>query len=117
MIRWLKRVLTAVFLMAWVIILLFPCMAFNLAMQGEIQIGGNSGNHIRLFLLSEKETEGIGVEWQRPFFLNPSCSQTSVTYFLWVGEGENAQFCQCVDPLTGNLSATVSPTCQIEEGP
>jgi len=115
--RWFKRFFALVFLVVWLVIMLFPCMAFNLALREEILIGGSPDNHVRLFLLSEKQTEGIGVERKRPFPAQPSCIQTTVTYFLWVGEGENVQYCQCTDPLTGDPMPNVSPMCQTNEIP
>ena len=65
--RWLKRFFVAVLLMVWLLIMLFPCMAFSLAMRTEIQIGSNPDNHVRVFLVSEELGEGIGMEWKRPF--------------------------------------------------
>jgi hypothetical protein len=109
--RWLKRFFVVVFLVMWLVIMLFPCMAFNLALREEIQIG-SPDNHVRIFLLSEKQTEGIGVERKRPFPAQFSCTQTTVTYLLWVGEGENVQYCHCTDPLTGDSLPNISPTCQ-----
>ena len=115
--HWLKRFFVMLFLVVWLVIMLFPCMAFNLALREEIQIGGSADNYVRIFLLSEKQVEGIGVERKRPFPAQPSCTQTTVAYFLWVGEGENAQYCQCADPLTGDLLPNISPTCQTGETP
>ena len=65
--RWLKRFFGAVLLIVWLLIMLFPCMAFSLAMRTEIQIGRNPDSHVRIFLVSEELEEGIGVEWKRPF--------------------------------------------------
>lgn len=115
--RWLRRFFVMVFLVVWLGIMLFPCLAFNLALREEIQIGGSTDNYARIFLLSEKQVEGIGVERKRPFPGQSSCTQTTVTYFLWVGDGENAQYCQCTDPLTGEALPNLSPTCQTGETP
>jgi hypothetical protein len=106
--RWLKRSLTVVFLIFWLLIMLFPCMAFSLAMRTEIQVGSN----VRIFLVSEEAGEGIGVAWQRPFTASDrDCVQTAVTYFMWTGEAENISYCQCTEPTTGaQLPST--PTCQ-----
>ena len=88
--RWVKRFLTIIFLLFWLLLLLFPCMAFNLAMRTEINIGSN----VRVFLVAEDSGEGIGVEWQRPFTsTDAACTETSVNYFMWEGEPENTTYC------------------------
>lgn len=107
--RWLKRLLIAVLLVVWLVIMLFPCMAFSLAMQTEMQIG----NNVRIFLISEDIGEGIGVEWKRPFSsTDQQCVQTAVNYFMWAGEGENAVFCQCIDTTTGEQLPSTVGACQ-----
>ncbi|MBE2220567.1 MAG: hypothetical protein IAF02_03450 [Anaerolineae bacterium] len=109
MVRWLKRLLVVVFLAVWLVVMLFPCMAFRLAMQTEVQVGSN----VRVFLVSEKSAEGVGVEWKRPFSsTDQQCVQTAVTYFMWVGEGENVTFCQCADTSTGEQFPSTLGICQ-----
>lgn len=105
--RWLKNLLTALFLIVWLLVMLFPCMAFNLAMRTEIQVGSN----IRVFLVAEEIGEGIGIEWQRPFTSNDEvCMQTAVNYLMWEGEPENITYCQCTDLTTGvQLPSTPTP--------
>ena len=84
-------------------------MAFSLAMRTEISIG----NNIRIFLISEEVGEGIGVEWQRPFSTtNQECTQTSVNYFMWAGEGENVTYCQCIDVATGETLPSTPTGCK-----
>lgn len=74
-----------------------PLVAFRLATNGEIRVGQEGGRQVRLFLLQEKETEGIGVQASRPQTDDPSCMMTTVRYFMWRGEGESNQFCICQD--------------------
>ena len=106
--RWLKRFLTAIFLLVWLLLLLFPCMAFNLAMRTEINVGSN----VRVFLISEDLGEGIGVEWQRPFTsTDAACIETAVTYFMWEGEPENTNYCQCTHLTTGEQLPSTA-TCE-----
>ncbi|PIE82307.1 MAG: hypothetical protein CSA11_01085 [Chloroflexi bacterium] len=108
MIRWLKRFLIAIFLLVWFVVLLFPCMAFNLAMRTEMHIGRN----VRVFLVSEEIGEGIGVEWKRPFTTpDLSCTQTAVNYFMWAGSPENVTYCQCTDPTTGETLPSTPTSC------
>jgi hypothetical protein len=107
--RWLKRLFSAVFLVVWLVIMLFPCMAFRLAMQTEVQVGSN----VRVFLIAEDNEEGIGVEWKRPFTAtNQQCVQTAVHYFMWTGEGEDAIFCQCTDSNTGEQLPSITGACE-----
>ena len=111
---WLKKLLIAVFLVFWLLIMLFPCMAFNLAMRTEIQIGSN----VRIFLISEQHGEGVGLEWQRPFTSTDlHCEQTAVNYFMWAGEAENVTYCQCTDTTTGEQLPSTQSVCQKGETP
>lgn len=112
--RWLKRVLGIVVLIGWLLVMLFPCMAFSLAMRTELQIGRNT----RVFLISEKTAEGIGVERQRPFSAtNALCVETAVTYFMWTGKEEPVTYCQCTDATTGETLPSTATTCQTGETP
>lgn len=107
--RWLKKLLLAILLVVWLLIMLFPCMAFNLAMRTEMQVG----NNVRIFLVSEKHGEGVGVEWKRPFSAtNAHCMQTAVNYFMWAGEGEPVVYCQCTDSTTGEQLPSTPSACQ-----
>lgn len=106
---WLKRFFTGVIFVIWLLIMLFPCMAFNLATRTQLQIG----NQMRIFLISEEIGEGIGVEWQRPFSTtDQQCMQTSVQYFMWTGEGEDIVYCQCTNPTTGESLPSTPTACQ-----
>lgn len=112
--RWLKRFFVAILLMGWLLIMLFPCMAFSLALRTEIQIGSN----VRVFLVSEEAGEGIGMEWQRPFSSSSTqCIETAVTYLMWAGEGEPVVYCQCTDTTTGQQLPSTPTTCQTGETP
>ena len=107
--RWLKRLLFAVLFVLWLLIMLFPCMAFSLAMQTGVQVGSN----VRIFLISEERDEGIGVEWKRPFTAtDQQCVQTAVHYFMWTGEGEDVIFCQCTDSNTGEQFPSTAGACK-----
>jgi len=98
----------SLFLLVWLFLISLPLFAFVLAARQQITIGSDEYNHLRIFLLQEKDAEGIGIEFARPFSADPSCVQTSVRYFMWTGEPENVTYCQCFDPQTNdNLPATV----------
>lgn len=76
--------------------MLFPVVAVVLATQKQIVVGRDQGRQLRLFLLEEREQEGVGIEWTRPVETGGErCLQTRLTYLMWVGEGENVTFCRC----------------------
>jgi hypothetical protein len=108
--RWLRRLLYLLFFIIWLLVMSFPFVAFLLATQGELQLGSSARNHLRLFLIQEEEADGLGLEWTRPSPQAPSCSRTTVSFFLWEGEGNNVSYCQCYDTLTGDL-LSVQESC------
>jgi hypothetical protein len=104
---WVRRLAYLLGILLWLLVLSIPFFMFALAARQQLQIGAAQENHIRLFLIQEKDAEGIGLEIARPEPDNPNCAQTSVRYFMWSGEPENVTFCHCFDPQTGHsLSAT-----------
>ena len=115
--RWPRRVLILLFVLAWLGVLLLPTLAVVLARNGQIQLGDSDGRHWRLFLLQEPDFEGLGLERARsvaPPLAAPSalCLATSISNWLWVGEGEGALYCQCTDPTTGETVPDTPPACQ-----
>jgi hypothetical protein len=81
--------------------MVLPFAAAALAIRGQIEIGGNDGRHLRIFLIQERNSEGVGVAWSRPLSAAPNCRRTSVSYLMWRGTGENVSYCLCSDPATG----------------
>ena len=80
-----------------------PLLTAVLARQGQIQVGRPEGSRVRLFLLQERQVEGVGLEWSRPLRQEPGCHRTTVIYFMWRGQGENVRFVTCpaaVNPAT-----------------
>ena len=100
--RWLRRLLYSFLLLIWVMVMSFPIVAFTLANKGQIQVGG-ADYRIRLFMVLDEDTEGVGIEWQRPLSSTPTCQRTSVTYITWVGEAENARYCSCEEEGNGRV--------------
>lgn len=102
----------------WLGIMLIPTAAFVLARNEQLQIGDSTGPHWRLFLLQEARTEGLGLERARKVSPPPDapetarCLRTSVRYWLWTGEGESADYCQCLDEATGAGLPITPPACQ-----
>lgn len=93
----LRRLAYFVVFLLWLLIMLFPVVAVVLATQEQIQIGKETNSHVRLFLLQEGENEGVGIEWTRHVREPERCTQTSLFYLIWEGEGDNATYCQCYD--------------------
>ena len=115
--RWPRRLLMLTFVLLWLAVMLFPTLAVVLARNGQIQLGDSDGRHWRLFLLQEPDFEGLGLERARstaPPLSAPAavCLQTSVSYWLWAGEGQDALYCQCTDPTTGAAVPDTPPACQ-----
>lgn len=107
--RWSRRLVYLLLLLLWLLFISLPFFAFTLAGNKQIELGDPSGIYLRIFVLQEKDSEGVGVEFARPYAPAPSCHQTEVRYFMWVGTGEDVTYCQCLDDLSQPLSATAGP--------
>jgi hypothetical protein len=110
--RWLRRLLYFFLFFLWLGVALFPCMAFSLAMNQQAQIGQSEGSHVRVFLLQEAKNEGVGVVWKRPLLSQSACYKTTVSYLMWVGQGENVAYCECPDPQTGEFTRLDGQSCR-----
>ena len=109
--KWVKRAGYLLAILLWLILISFPVVAFLLATQDQIQIG-DAQSGIRLFMLQESDSQGLGLQWTRPYdnnsqesALSGECTQTSLRYFLWEGDGQsqNSDYCQCYDSQTEQL--------------
>lgn len=106
---WARRLIYGLLAVIWLMIMAFPVVAVVLAAQGEIQVGhARSARQARLFLIQERDHEGLGLEWTTP--ASTSCQQGRIIYLMWQGNGENARFCTCVDDL-GAVVSTVPGVC------
>lgn len=103
--RWLRRLFYALIVLLWLLVMVLPIFAFTLASKGEMNWGQEGGRQVRLFLLQEKDLEGIGLQVSRPRADNPTCISTRVSYFMWQGTGQNIQYCSCAD----------GTTCEVDE--
>ncbi|MCB0006911.1 MAG: hypothetical protein KDE04_10670 [Anaerolineales bacterium] len=92
---WLRRLLYLLIVLVWLLVMAFPIFAVVLASRGEIQLGDDPANNSRVFLIQEADAEGIGIQTIRETGDDLVCSETSVTYLMWKGEGENSRFCSC----------------------
>ena len=73
-----------------------PLVAFRLATRGEIVWPRGEASD-RLFVINEPEVQGLGLESVRAFVRgdSPSCARTRVRFFLWKGEGQSVEYCDC----------------------
>ena len=92
---WARRLTYILLAFIWLLVMAFPVVAAVLATQGEINLGRQSARHARLFLVQERDHEGVGLEWSRP--ATDTCRQGCITYLMWQGQGENSRYCTCVD--------------------
>ena len=86
-------------LLAWIILLLFPCFAIALISQGEISVrlGDVPGQSLRIWLIQDATERGIGVArpMTRVLDENTVCLQTDTNFILWAGSGQPASSCEC----------------------
>ncbi|GAB4160329.1 MAG: hypothetical protein Fur0021_32170 [Candidatus Promineifilaceae bacterium] len=109
--QWLRRLGCFLLVLIWLVIVSLPLLAVIVARSGQVRLGAQESAHVRLFLVQEEESNGLGIEWTRASRQAEgagSCWRTSVSYWLWKGEGENVMYCQCVD-AAGNFTHACSP--------
>lgn len=109
--RWRRRFTYIVVTLIWLFLISLPTLTFLLAARQQLQVGQDDRNHVRLFVIQESFAEGIGLEWVRPSPAVENCTQTSVRYFMWVGEAENVFFCQCFDPQSQAAQSATQGAC------
>jgi hypothetical protein len=112
--RWLRRLVYLLVFLVWLLLITSPFLAFMLAARGQIQVGEGPRRYVRLFLVQEEEIQGVGLEWVRPAGGQATCSDGSLTYFTWEGEGQNGDFCQCYDAAGEVLMSVTQQSCQEE---
>lgn len=114
---WVRRLLMFLFVAIWLVVILLPTFAFMLARNGQFQIGDPDDRHWRLFLLQEADVEGLGLERAGYVDAPPDapdtarCLQTTVEYWFWTGQGDDAGYCQCFDETTGEVLPITPPAC------
>ncbi|MFN2143167.1 MAG: hypothetical protein ACK2U5_21955 [Candidatus Promineifilaceae bacterium] len=107
-----RRLAYIVVIFFWLLLMSIPFFMFSLAARQQLQVGPAEDNHIRVFLIQERDAEGIGLEIARAQANAPGCTQTSVRYFMWKGEPENVVFCSCVDMETGDTLPASPGACR-----
>jgi hypothetical protein len=108
---WPRRLLYLFLILVWFMLISIPMIAFTLAARQQIQVGPAEGNHVRLFLIQERDAEGIGLETRRSAGHDANCMQASVRYLMWAGTPENVTYCQCIDTASGELQSAVPGKC------
>ena len=93
--EWGRRLGCLLLFLLWLAVMSLPLLSVLLAARGQIQLGSAERTQVRVFLLQERNVEGVGVEWSRPLRREPGCQQTTITYFMWRGPGENVRFKSC----------------------
>lgn len=117
--RWFRRVVVFLLLLVWLLVMAFPVVAVVLATQKQIEVGGDEGRQVRVFLVQEREQEGVGIEWTRPVAgpgagqeAEGGCRETRLVYLMWVGEGENVTYCRCFAE-DGSLQESYVGSCGV----
>lgn len=91
----LRHLIYLLLFVGWLLVMSLPLLSVVLATQRTIQLGQRSQTHLRLFLVQEQTSEGVGLEWARRQSAAPGCVQTRLIYLMWKGDGDNATYCQC----------------------
>lgn len=86
----------------WLCVINLPCLGVWLAMQGEINWQRGAFDGDRIWLVNEgAPTPQQGLAWaatriERDELANggPLHVRSHVTFFLWQGQGENANYCE-----------------------
>lgn len=110
--RWFRRLIYLFIITIWLLVMAFPVVALVLATQNQLQLGSDPNRHLRIFLVQEDDAAGVGIEWARNYRGDADCTRTSVNYLVWEGEAESVSFCQCYEPLTGDLLPQESNRCE-----
>lgn len=99
----LRRLAYLLVVLAFLILMSLPILAFVLAARGELMFGSDQGSNIRLFMVNATEAEGIGIQRVRKAGPENDCYQGSVRYLLWEGQGKElaADYCMCFDAQDG----------------
>ncbi len=116
----LGRLGCGVLLVVWFFVLLTPCFFLTLAFQQEIRVatGGAPGQELRIWLIMEVETRGIGVSngTVRSASDDSLCVETHINYLLWAGQEDSSLYCECYQRSSADeswsLTTTVTAVCR-----
>ncbi|MFN2221957.1 MAG: hypothetical protein ACK2UH_05365, partial [Candidatus Promineifilaceae bacterium] len=58
----LRRLVYLIVIILFLVVMTLPIFAFVLAARGELMIGSDQGNYLRLFMVNTDQAEGIGLQ-------------------------------------------------------
>lgn len=100
--RILRNLGYILFVVIWLFVMTFPCLAFALVARGELSWDRNTHDWDRVWLLQERNQRGLGYQAERvtsdqSASDGPICVRNSVRYFLWLGTatGADTDYCEC----------------------
>lgn len=112
--RALRRVGCLAGALIWLAVLLLPCLAFVLAVRGDITWERSRFSQDRLWLIRESGQNGLALSDTRPLGRTDAdevCARTVVTFWLWSqGSVERTSYCQC-EQRTPSGDWTLSREC------
>lgn len=111
-------------LMIWLPLILLPIIMFNLATSGEIVLWHGAGmpepeSHpwLKATLIMDIDTRGLNIT--RSSIVSTAsdgltCVQTDVSFWLWAGKGDPAQYCDCYaqNNAAWTLMSTAAGACE-----
>lgn len=103
-----RRIVYLGIVLAWLLLMCFPVLAFTLAINGQVTLG----NTLRIFMVQDTNNQGIGIQWNRQAGEQENCLRSSVRYFMWeqAEQTQNADYCLCYDQ--GNIEGLVTGNCE-----
>lgn len=117
-VSWSRRVGCTLGFILWVFVMLLPCTFCALLTQGQIVVptGSLPGQELRIWLIMDADQRGFGVSSaskRSQTFIDLSCVDTSVGFFLWEGKGESNQYCECYrqDEVSASWVPVTSSEC------
>lgn len=114
----LRRIGCGVALLAWGILMLWPCVLITVLIEGEFVVGlsDRPGHELRMFNIESEDTRGFGFSVAEVAEENADrvCVKTYVRYLIWRGENEPVDYCRCYTRQQENWQATraVNASCE-----
>ena len=111
--KWFRRGGCLVIFIIWLGLMLLPCFFITLLVEKEIIISRSDvpEHEYRFFLLEQPDEQGIGISRARIISGGEDedavCVVTSVSYYLWEGEGDNSTYCNCYEKSGDSWSPTL----------
>lgn len=98
----LRRVGCGALVVVWILLMLSPCVLVTVLAQGEfvVNLSDRAGHEIRLFEIQNDQSRGFGLSWGLLDKKDDDgyCLATHVRYWMWEGDADNSDYCQCYTP-------------------